>query len=83
MKTLISLVSAGALFYALGWFISFQTDPYTFCEDHPKKELTENYYLCQPFDFTLKKGILENHNTAIKRHFTGDRKKKSSESGED
>mgnify|MGYP003332779465 CR=1 FL=1 len=79
MRTLFSLFCAACLFYVLGWFITFQKDPYENCIDHPDEVLTEEYYLCEPFGFTIKKGLIENHNPAIKRNFTGDKRKRLEE----
>lgn len=42
--------------FAIGWFVSFQYDPYRVCVDHPDPTLTKDFYLCQPFEFTMQKG---------------------------
>lgn len=39
------------VFYFVWWWIGFWSNPYTFCKDHPDKELTQIYYLCEPFGF--------------------------------
>lgn len=80
MRTLISLIGAACIFYALSWFLKFEFDPYENCIDHPNKELSESYYQCKPFGFTLKKGAIENRNKALSNKFLN--KKKSEESEE-
>jgi hypothetical protein len=51
----------GMIFFSLFWFIQFEKDPYHFCKDSPDPKFTEDYYVCWPFDFELKKGIAEKH----------------------
>jgi hypothetical protein len=67
MRTLYNLLSTFALIYVVFWFIRFQFNPYEFCIDHPREELKENYYLCEPFDFELKKGLIDNKSTLLWR----------------
>lgn len=53
MKDLVNLFLLGCALFAIGWFVSFQYDPYRVCVNHP----TNKYlYLCKPFDFELEKG---------------------------
>lgn len=44
--------------YGIGWFISFELNPYNICVDHTDKDLARDYYQCKPFAFTLKKGTV-------------------------
>jgi hypothetical protein len=39
--------------FAIGWFVSFQYDPYRVCVDDPHDK---NLYLCEPGGFNLQKG---------------------------
>ncbi len=45
-----------AALFAIGWFVSFQYDPYRVCVDHPEADKKKHYYLCEPGGFTLQKG---------------------------
>jgi hypothetical protein len=69
MKTFFNLLSVSILLYVVFWFLKFQLNPYEFCIDHPKKELNDHYYLCEPFDFELKKGIIENKSNFIPKTY--------------
>lgn len=62
MRLFYNLILASTLLYIVFWFIRFEYNPYEYCIDHPNEELRDQYYLCQPFDFELKKGLLENKN---------------------
>lgn len=53
MKDLFRFVLLGAALYAIGWFVSFQYDPYRVCRNHPTDK---RLYLCEPFGFELEKG---------------------------
>jgi hypothetical protein len=59
IKTLVKLLPAGAAIFACAWFVQFQFNPYKWCEDHPDPEKTKDYYLCEPFGFDLKKGLID------------------------
>jgi hypothetical protein len=80
MRTFLSLVGAACVFYALSWFLKFQFDPYENCIDHPNEELSENYYQCNPFGFTLKKGAIENRNKVLINKFSNKKKTEKDES---
>lgn len=41
------------------WMFIFIDNPYRFCKDHPDQDLTDHYYLCEPFGFDFPKGKLE------------------------
>lgn len=56
MQDLIKLTLIGAALFAIGWFVSFQYDPYRVCVDHPEADLKKDFYLCEPGGFTLEKG---------------------------
>jgi len=59
MSTIIRLIPAFIVFCAVGWFVGFQYNPSYWCEDHPNPELKDEYYLCQPFSFDLRKGVID------------------------
>ena len=40
----------------IGWFVSFQYDPYRMCKDHPDPALRKDFYECEPGGFSLEKG---------------------------
>ena len=44
-----------AALFAIGWFVSFQYDPYRVCKDHPEADKKKDFYLCEPGGFTLQK----------------------------
>ncbi len=56
MRDLITLILIASALFAIGWFISFQYDPYRVCVDHPESAMKQDYYLCEPGGFTLQKG---------------------------
>lgn len=59
MKAIFQFVFVGCVLYCVSWFITFQTNPYTNCIDHPNKKMRSHYYYCEPFGFELKKGFLD------------------------
>lgn len=56
MQDLIKLIFILSAFFIIGWFVSFQYDPYRVCVDHPEVGMRRDYYLCEPGGFTLEKG---------------------------
>lgn len=58
-QTLIKLLPAAAAFFVVAWFVTFQFNPYQWCDDHPEQEKKDEYYLCEPFGFELKKGVID------------------------
>lgn len=56
MQFWFKLVLLAAALFAIGWFVSFQYDPYRVCVDHPDPQMKNNFYLCEPGGFTLQKG---------------------------
>lgn len=59
MKAIFQFVFVGCILYCVGWFITFQTNPYKNCIDHPNKKMRSHYYYCEPFGFELKKGFID------------------------
>lgn len=56
MTTVVKLIPAIISLFIMGWFISFQFNPYNWCDDHPDPEKTQTHYICEPFGFDLEKG---------------------------
>tara|TARA_Y100000034_G_scaffold136372_1_gene212467 strand:- start:9839 stop:10240 length:402 start_codon:yes stop_codon:yes gene_type:complete len=56
MKRLIDYLGILLAAFAVSYFIMFKYNPYNFCEDHPEKR---QYFICQPFDFEVKKEFAE------------------------
>lgn len=56
---LFKLITFSIFFAALMWMFIFIDNPYRFCKDHPDQDLTDHYYLCEPFGFDFPKGKLE------------------------
>lgn len=56
MQDLIKIILISLALFGIGWFVSFQYDPYRVCVDHPEKALKKDFYLCEPGGFTLQKG---------------------------
>lgn len=56
MQGLIKFILISGALFGIGWFVSFQYDPYRVCVDHPDRELKKDFFLCEPGGFTLQKG---------------------------
>mgnify|MGYP003685726865 CR=1 FL=1 len=57
---MIKMLVAFFFMFCIGWFVSFQINPYGFCDDHSDPKLKKDYYECFPLGFKLKKGsVLE------------------------
>ena len=54
----MKLLIAGFFIFCIGWFVSFQYDPYNVCRDHSEPEMKKEYYECEPLGFAIKKGSL-------------------------
>lgn len=63
----------------LAWFIQFQLNPETICQDHPDPKKRKDYYQCEPFGFDLKKGTFLDrrggNQIALWHQITGDNEK--------
>lgn len=55
IKVIVKLIPPAIVFFAVAWFVSFQFNPYRWCDDHPDPELRDDYFLCEPFGFDLDK----------------------------
>lgn len=56
MSTIIKLIPAFLFFFLIAWFVSFQFNPYKWCDDHPDPEKSKTHFICEPFGFELEKG---------------------------
>lgn len=56
MKVLVKLFPAFVIFFASMWFIAFQFNPYSWCQDSPTDD---KMYICEPFGFELTKGFID------------------------
>lgn len=55
MRNKVQFIFGCILMFLVGWFVSFQYSPYNVCDDHPDPKMTEGFYKCEPFGFTLHK----------------------------
>lgn len=53
MKFWFNMLLLCMALFAIGWFVSFQYDPYRVCVDDPQNK---DLYLCEPGGFNLQKG---------------------------
>ncbi len=53
IKSLLQIGTFIIMIGSVGWFVAFESDPYTVCKDHPKKKKT--YFVCKPFNLEIKK----------------------------
>ena len=56
MRTILKMIPAIAAFFAIAWFVSFQFNPYKWCDDHPDPAKSKDYFICEPFGFEVEKG---------------------------
>ena len=60
--SLLKVLLFGFVFCAFWWLVVFMNNPYSWCKDHPDRDLRAQYYLCEPFGFDFPKGLIENEN---------------------
>jgi hypothetical protein len=53
MKFWFNMLLLCSALFAIGWFVSFQYDPYNVCVDDPGNK---DLFMCEPGGFSLKKG---------------------------
>lgn len=56
MQFWFKLLLLSVALFGIGWFVSFQYDPYRVCVDHPDPSMKKDFYLCEPGGFILQKG---------------------------
>jgi hypothetical protein len=59
LKQLLHFLLLGCIIYWVYWFLMFESNPYTYCQEHPDRRLRADYYFCQPFGFNLRKGFID------------------------
>lgn len=73
MMTLIKLIPAALAFAFMAWFVSFQFNPYKWCDDHPDAAKSKKYFICEPFGIEVEKGTWLERN--VDHRFAGENKK--------
>lgn len=56
MTEFVKLIIAFGVLFVIGWFVSFQYDPYRVCKDHSDSSMKRDFYECEPGGFVLEKG---------------------------
>ena len=58
MRLIFQMILTAFFLFVIGWFVSFQYNPYKLCKDHPDLALRRKFYQCEPGGFDLEKGTM-------------------------
>jgi hypothetical protein len=77
MRTLFSIVCAFTFFVAVGWYVTYKSNPSKICSVHPDKKLASKYLYCWPgFDFPID-SFIDGHSPVERDRFIYQRTKQT------
>jgi len=56
--TIIKIIPAAIVLFAVYWFVQYQYNPGAWCQMHPDPEKSSHVMICEPFGFELEKGTI-------------------------